>query len=186
MQYVNKYKFFFDIFLSLNLFIFFLPILIFISFFLLIFNGYPIFFVQNRIGANNQLFKIYKFRTLTVNTKNIETNKIKKFNYVVLGKFMRKYKIDEFPQLINVLKGDMSLVGPRPALYNQYNLKKKRTKKKIHLLKPGITGYAQIMATNLMSDSEKITLDFIYCKNVSLVFDLKIIFLTVKFLFKKF
>ena len=184
MKYVNKYKFFFDIFLSLNLFIFFLPIFIFISFFLLMFNGYPIFFIQKRIGANNQLFKIYKFRTLTVNTKNIETNKIKKFDYVVFGKFMRKYKIDEFPQLINVLKGDMSLVGPRPALYNQYNLKKKRTKKKIHLLKPGITGYAQIMATNLMSDSEKITLDFMYYKNVSLVFDLKIIFLTVKFLFK--
>lgn len=184
MKYVNNYKFFFDIFFSLNLFIIFLPIFIVISFFLLIFNGFPIFFIQKRIGANNQLFKIYKFRTLIVNTKNIETNKIKKFDYVVLGKFMRKYKIDELPQLINVLKGDMSLVGPRPALYNQYNLKKKRTKKKIHLLKPGITGYAQIMAINLMSDREKITLDFIYYKNVSLFFDLKIIFLTIKFFFK--
>jgi len=104
---------------------------------------------------------------------------------VKFGKFLRDSNLDELPQLINIFKGDMSLVGPRPALYNQYALIENRTKKNINLIKPGITGYTQIKGKNNMTDIEKVEMDFFYYQNVSFILDLKIIISSIKFFFIK-
>ena len=97
-----------------------------------------------------------------------------------LGKFLRKTSLDELPQLINILKGEMSIVGPRPALYNQYDLKDMRTEVGVHKLVPGLTGWAQINGRNSITWTEKFNLDVWYVKNRNFLLDLKIIFLTVK------
>jgi len=141
----------------------------------------PILFKQQRPGVNNELFTIYKFRSMAVNTPNVETAKLGDgISYITsVGKVIRKTSIDELPQLINVIKGDMSVVGPRPALYNQYDLIKKRTELGIHKLKPGITGYAQVMGRDEISDDEKIRYDKYYLDNQSFMFDMWIIYRTV-------
>ena len=108
------------------------PILIIISIIILIDDGAPIIFKQKRIGKNNIVFEIYKFRTMLNNTPELATHLLKKSDnhYTSTGKFLRKYSLDELPQLINIIRGELSFIGPRPALYNQNDLIKLRTKKK--------------------------------------------------------
>lgn len=142
----------------------------------------PILFKQRRSGLNNKLFNIYKFRSMSVDTPNIETSKLSGgLNYITpVGKFIRKTSIDELPQLINVIKGDMSVVGPRPALYNQYELIEMRTALDIDKIKPGITGYAQVMGRDDISDNQKVDYDKYYLMNQSFKMDMRIILKTVK------
>ena len=140
----------------------------------------PIFYVSKRVGKNNKIFLMPKFRTMDVNTPEIETSKFNKKNKITsLGKYLRKFSIDELPQIISILKGDMSIVGPRPALFNQKELIKKRTKLGINKLVPGLTGLAQINGRDNITLKKKVFYDNEYMKNRSLFFDLKIILKTV-------
>ena len=127
------------------LFILFIPFLI-IGIIIKLESKGPIFYISKRVGQNKKLFNMIKFRTMLVNTPQVNTNDLHDANKFItrFGRFLRKFSIDELPQILNVIIGDMSIVGPRPALINQYDLIKKREELKINNLKPGITGLAQI------------------------------------------
>ena len=138
----------FDFFFSLMGLIFFSPLLIFIFFLGLLENGSPIF-VQKRVGYNQKPFFLIKFRTMPVGVRSAGTHLMKNIKLSFFGLFLRKTKIDEIPQLLNVLIGDMSLVGPRPCLFNQIKLIREREKRRLFKVKPGITGLAQISGINM-------------------------------------
>ncbi len=149
-------------------------------------NG-PIIHWSKRIGKDNEIFLMPKFRTLEINTPDVATHILinhDKYSFF-FGSILRKSSIDELPQLWSVVRGDMNFVGPRPALHNQIDLKKLRTEKNIQILKPGITGWAQVNGRDEISLSEKVNYDFDYLKKRSLLFDLYIIFLTVISVVKK-
>ena len=171
----------FNFFISLIFLIIFSPIFLLVGIFIKINSKGPVFFTQDRIGKNNEIFKLYKFRTMKIGTPNVATDKLKdaKSYLTVVGKVLRKTSLDELPQLINILKGDMTFIGPRPALYNQYNLKELRTKAGVHVLLPGITGWAQINGRDHNDDAQKTELDQYYLENKSVLLDIKILFLTV-------
>lgn len=172
---------FFDFFISLIFLILFSPIFLIVAIFIKLNSKGSVFFTQKRIGKNNELFKLYKFRTMKVGTPNVATDKLTdaKSYLTAVGKILRKTSLDELPQLINILKGEMTFVGPRPALYNQYNLKDLRTNAGVHMLLPGITGWAQINGRDHNDDAQKTKLDKYYLENKSLGLDIKILFLTV-------
>ncbi len=138
----------FDFLFSLIGLIFLSPLLILIFILGLIDNGSPLF-IQKRFGQNLKSFLLVKFRTMPINTKSIGTHLLKDVKLTSFGYFLRKSKLDEIPQLFNVLIGDMSLVGPRPCLLNQKKLISERKKRKIFKVKPGITGLAQILGINM-------------------------------------
>ena len=165
---------------SLLLLIIFSPIILLTSIAIFLNDGYPIFFRQKRVGRNNTHFFIYKFRTMKRNTPDIPTHLLKaKSVYISIGPFLRKYSIDELPQLLNIIKGDMRFIGPRPALHNQNDLIQLRNKKRIQSLTPGITGWAQVNGRDELSLIEKVKMDQFYLLNKSFYFDLKIIYLTI-------
>ena len=170
-----------DILISLIFLIIFSPIFLIVAICIKLNSEGPVFFTQMRIGKNNDLFKLYKFRTMKVGTPNVATDKLGNAqSYLTsIGKVLRKTSLDELPQLINILKGDMTFVGPRPALYNQYNLKELRTKAGVHTLVPGITGWAQINGRDYNDDFQKTELDRYYLNNKSIIIDIKILFMTV-------
>ncbi len=141
----------------------------------------PVIFRTDRIGVNNSIFKMVKFRTMKINTPQLATHLMKNpENYLIsIGAFLRAYSIDEIPQLFNILKGEMSFVGPRPALFNQDDLISLRTQKNIHKLVPGITGWAQVNGRDDLPIPVKVSFEEYYFNHRSFVFDLYIIFLTV-------
>jgi len=177
----------FDLTLAIVLIIFLsLPMLVIAI--LIKFNSKgPIIFWTDRIGINNVIFKMAKFRTMKVGSPQVATHLMKnpKVYLIPGGGFLRKYSLDEFPQLFNVLKGDMSFVGPRPALFNQDDLMELRTKENIHTLIPGITGWAQVNGRDDLPIPIKVSFDEYYLKHHSFFFDLYIIFLTVVKAIKK-
>ena len=140
----------------------------------------PMLFKQRRIGKNNVEFEIYKFRTMRIDTPNVPTHLLENPEQWItpVGKFLRKTSLDELPQLFNILKGEMSIVGPRPALYNQIDLKEMRTESGVHKLVPGLTGWAQINGRDEIPLSLKVKLDKEYLMKKSFFFDIKIIFMT--------
>jgi Sugar transferases involved in lipopolysaccharide synthesis len=140
----------------------------------------PMLFSQRRIGRNNQEFLLYKFRTMQTGTPNVATHLLKDpESYITpFGKFLRKSSLDELPQLLNIIKGDMTFIGPRPALYNQYDLIKLRTKCGVHRLRPGVSGWAQVNGRDCLGISEKVNYDYYYLKHHNLTFDIKILFFT--------
>ena len=147
----------------------------------------PILFKQKRIGRHKKHFNILKFRTMKIDTpKDTSTHLLKNPEQYItrLGKFLRKSSLDELPQIINILKGDMSIIGPRPALWNQYDLIEERDKYNVHILYPGITGYAQIKGRDTLAITDKAKLDGYYVKHVSLILDIKIFILTFISIFK--
>jgi undecaprenyl phosphate N,N'-diacetylbacillosamine 1-phosphate transferase len=146
-------------------------------------SGNPFFF-QKRPGQYKRIFSIIKFKTMN-DKKDAEGNLLPDFQRLTkIGLFIRKTSLDEIPQLINVLKGDMSLVGPRPLLVQYLQLYTTEQKRR-HLVKPGITGWAQVNGRNSISWEEKFKLDVWYVDNISFLFDMKIIFLTIKKVFVK-
>lgn len=165
--------------------IFFLwPIFLLIYLLVIINLGAPGFFIQERVGKNNKVFKMIKFRTMKDSRdKNgnllSDEERLTKF-----GKFLRASSCDELPELINVIKGEMSLVGPRPLLLQYLPLYSKEQLRR-HDVLPGITGWAQINGRNLISWTEKFKLDLWYVDNWSLLLDIKIIFLTIYKVFKR-
>lgn len=174
-------KRFLDVLFSAVLLIILSPLLLIVAILIKLNSRGPVFFTQMRIGRNNNLFKFYKFRTMRVGTPNVATDKLgdAKSYITSVGNVLRKTSLDEIPQLINILKGDMTFVGPRPALYNQYNLKKLRTKAGVHALVPGVTGWAQVNGRDHNDDFQKTELDRYYLNHKSLKLDLKILFMTV-------
>lgn len=174
-------KRFVDILVGLILLIMLSPLFVIISILIKLNSKGPVFFTQMRIGKNNMLFKFYKFRTMRVGTPNVSTDKLgdSKSYITSVGNILRKTSLDEIPQLVNIIKGDMAFIGPRPALYNQYNLKELRTKAGVHRLVPGISGWAQINGRDHNDDFKKTELDRYYLENKSLKLDMKIFIMTV-------
>ena len=170
-----------DMVVSLILLVVLSPIFLVLATIIKLDSKGPVFFTQMRIGKENKLFKFYKFRTMTVGTPNVATEELKdSVSYITrFGKVLRKTSLDELPQLINIFKGDMAFIGPRPALYNRYNLKKLRTKAGVHRLLPGLTGWAQVNGRDMLSDAVKTSYDKYYLEHRSITFDLKILVRTV-------
>jgi len=141
----------------------------------------PIIYWSDRVGKDNSIFKMAKFRTMRVGTPALATHLLSNSGEYLtpLGSFLRKSSLDELPQLWCILIGEMSVVGPRPALFNQDDLIRARTQIGIHLIKPGLTGWAQVNGRDELSINSKVKLDLEYLKRQSISFDLKIIGLTV-------
>lgn len=175
----------FDILFSGIFLVILLPVFIVVSLVILLEDGCPIIFRQERVGIRKKKFTLYKFRSMPINTPNVPSSQIKNMKTTFIGGVIRRGNIDELPQLINILYGDMSIVGPRPALKSQDDLVKMRTANHSINLKPGLTGLAQINSYNNMSEKEKSRFDGIYASQYSFQFDLIIIFHTFKYLFKK-
>jgi O-antigen biosynthesis protein WbqP len=156
------------------------PIFLFIAFAILIEDGYPFFFNQKRVGINYTFFNIYKFRSMKKNTPNVATHLLTRPDQYLLkiGKFIRKTSLDELPNLINIIKGEMVFVGPRPALYNQDDLMEFRVATGVSKLKPGITGWAQINGRDEISITQKVQLEQEYLYKKSFLFDIKILIKT--------
>lgn len=171
----------FDFLSSLLLMTIISPIFIILMLLVKLTSRGPIFFKQRRIGKDNKEFILYKFRTMRIETPNVATHLLKdpKKYITPVGKFLRKSSCDELPQLINIMKGDMTYIGPRPALYNQYDLTEMRTKVGVHRLLPGVTGWAQINGRDTISLNDKVTYDKFYLVNRTVGFDLKILCLTM-------
>lgn len=171
-----------DIILSLSAIILLSPLFLLIAVWVKLDSSGPILFCQKRIGINHNTFTIYKFRTMRVDTpKDTPTHLLQgsKSHITRSGQFLRKSSFDEFPQLINILKGEMSLVGPRPALWNQFDLIEEREKYNANSIRPGLTGWAQINGRDELPIPAKAMLDGEYVRKVSFIFDLQIIFKTV-------
>jgi O-antigen biosynthesis protein WbqP len=165
---------------ALFLVILFSPIFILVSFAILIEDGFPIFFTQNRVGINYSFFNIYKIRSMKKNTPNVATHLLENPDQYLLkiGKFIRKTSLDELPNLINIIRGEMVFVGPRPALYNQDDLMELRVATGVSKLKPGITGWAQINGRDDISIEKKVELEQEYMNKRSTLFDIEIIIKT--------
>lgn len=178
----------FDIVISFTAALLLLPLILMISFAIKITSRGPIFYWSDRVGKNNIIFQMPKFRTMKVNTPALPTHlMIEVDQYLTLiGPFLRKTSLDEIPQLWCILKGDMSIVGPRPVLTNEEELLFLRTREGVHLLTPGLTGWAQINGRDSVTIERKVTLDKDYGENQSFLFDIYIFFLTIpRVLFKK-
>ena len=157
------------------------PFLIITSIIIKLESKGPVVFKQKKTGINNKNFKIYKIRYMKVETPDVATDKIDANMYITKsGRLIRKTSIDELPQLFNIIKGDMSVVGPRPALYNQYDLIAKRTNKNVHTVKPGLTGLAQVMGRDDITDDQKVQYDKYYVENQTFILDMFIIYKTIR------
>jgi O-antigen biosynthesis protein WbqP len=179
-MYSKYFKRIFDLIISLMAITFLGAFMVIISVRIKLESKGPILFKQRRVGKGGNEFTIYKFRSMRTGTPNVATDKLMNTEQYVtkLGKVIRKTSLDEIPQLINILKGDMSIVGPRPALYNQYELIAARDTVKVNSLRPGLTGYAQVKGRDFITDEEKVRFDLYYLENVSFMLDVKIIFMT--------
>ena len=165
---------------ALSLLILLLPLFLLVLVAILIEDGFPVFFTQKRVGINYTFFKIYKFRSMKKHTPNVATHLLTDPDQYLLkiGKFIRKTSFDELPNLINIIKGDMVFVGPRPALYNQDDLMILRVATGVSKLKPGITGWAQINGRDEISIEKKVELEQEYMYKRSTLFDIVIIIKT--------
>lgn len=162
------------------LIILFSPIFIFVAIAILVEDGFPVLFTQKRVGINYTFFKIYKFRSMKKDTPNVATHLLNNPDQYLLriGKFIRKTSLDELPNLINIIKGEMVFVGPRPALYNQDDLMEFRVATGVSKLKPGITGWAQVNGRDEISIEKKVQLEEEYLYKKSFLFDIEIIIKT--------
>jgi O-antigen biosynthesis protein WbqP len=173
---------------ALLLFMVLLPFFLTVALAIFIEDGSPIFFKQKRVGINYTFFNIYKFRSMKKNTPNVATHLLTNPEQYLLkiGRILRKISFDELPNLINIIKGEMVFVGPRPALYNQDDLMTLRVVTGVDKLKPGITGWAQINGRDDISIEKKVQLEQEYLYKRSTLFDIEIIIKTfTKVLFSK-
>jgi len=165
-------------FIACLLILFLLPLFLLTSIYIICFDGKPVLFKQKRAGRCETFFYIYKFRTMKKSTPDIPTDKLKSNPFYFGGQILRKLSIDEIPQLLNIIKGEMKFIGPRPALHNQYNLIQRRLELNISSLYPGITGLAQINGRDKITEEEKIAFDKYYLDNKSIILDFKILLKT--------
>jgi O-antigen biosynthesis protein WbqP len=158
------------------------PFLFFAALMIIIEDGMPVFFIQERVGKNNVIFKIIKIRTLKREAPNTGTHQLDQKYQLICGRLFRKIKLDEFPQLINVLMGDINLIGPRPGLISQIELTEFRSAKGIYEIKPGITGLSQVLGYDMSDPLKLAEIDKLYIENKSIYMDLLILLATfVKF-----
>lgn len=184
MIYKNYFKRFVDILGALVALVLISPIFIIVALILFIQNRGPIFFYQERPGLHQKPFYIIKFKTMTDET-DLNGNLLPDIKRITfLGNAIRKLSLDELPQLINILKGDMSLVGPRPLLFKYIPLYSQEQLRR-HEVRPGITGWAQVNGRNSISWTRKFELDIEYIDNISLLMDIKILLLTIYKVFKR-
>tara|TARA_B100001057_G_scaffold296358_1_gene296561 strand:+ start:1619 stop:2173 length:555 start_codon:yes stop_codon:yes gene_type:complete len=172
--------------IALILILILLPIYILISIFVLISDGFPIIYKQKNYGLNHKTFTLYKFRTMKKNTPELPTEEFADASSYILkiGFFLRKFSLDEIPQFFNVFKGDMNFIGPRPCMFqNEEIVKRLREEKGIHLIKPGITGLAQVNGRDSNKYERKVELDYEYFKNSNFILDCKIIIKTIYVVF---
>lgn len=163
--------------LAFLIFLLLSPIFILVAFAIFLEDGFPVFFKQKRVGQNYSFFQIYKFRSMKKNTPNVATHLLENPGQYLLkiGGILRKLSLDELPNLINIIKGEMVFVGPRPALYNQDDLMALRVAAGVDKLKPGITGWAQINGRDEISIEAKVALEKEYLERKSVWFDLLIV-----------
>tara|TARA_B100000795_G_scaffold269846_1_gene260695 strand:- start:2819 stop:3409 length:591 start_codon:yes stop_codon:yes gene_type:complete len=159
-------------------FVLLLPLIAISVLLILIEDGFPLFFIQDRLGKNMKKFKIYKIRTMHNETPNLGTHEVSTDNYLKTGSFLRKLKIDELPQILNYLKGDLNLIGPRPGLPSQSKLKEIRLAKDIFDVKPGITGLSQVLGYDMEDPLTLSKVDNIYIKKRNIRIDLLIFLAT--------
>jgi O-antigen biosynthesis protein WbqP len=171
----------FDLLLALlSVFLLWLP-LVLLALAVAITSKGPVLYWSDRVGRNNKTFRMPKFRSMRIGTPVVATHLLSSPDAYLtpIGSFMRTSSLDELPQLWNIFRGDMSFVGPRPALFNQHDLIELRTRSGVHALLPGLTGWAQVNGRDELPMTEKVALDIEYLKNRSFWFDIKIIRLTV-------
>lgn len=176
-----------DFLLSLIGIIVLSPVLLLLCLAIKIDSKGPIIFKQKRVGKNKTHFNIYKFRTMKIDTpKEMPTHLLEDPDFYItkVGKFLRKTSLDELPQLFNIIKGDMAVIGPRPALWNQYDLIEERDKYGANNVRPGLTGLAQISGRDELEIPIKAKLDGKYTDNISLMMDIKCFFGTITSVFK--
>ena len=157
------------------------PLFVMVALAIFLEDGAPVFFVQKRVGKNYSFFALYKFRTMKKDTPNVATHLLDnpKQYLLGLGGLLRKLSLDELPNLVNIVRGEMVFVGPRPALYNQEDLMALRLAAGVEKQMPGITGWAQINGRDSISLEEKVALEKYYLDNQSLALDLKILWRTL-------
>ena len=171
----------FDLLVSLLAFIIFLIPMLLVAIAVGISSPGPILYWSERVGRNNKIFRMPKFRTMRLNTPLLPTHLLQNANSFItpIGSFLRKTSLDELPQLYCIIMGHMSLVGPRPALYNQHDLIDARTDLGVHTLMPGLTGWAQVNGRDELPLDQKVKYDQEYLDQKSFLMDLKILVLTV-------
>ena len=171
----------FDISLSLLLLLLLSPLFLTLVLIIKMTSKGPVLYWSSRVGKNNKLFSMGKFRTMRIDTPQVATHLLSEPSVYItsIGSFLRRTSLDELPQLYNILVGDLSFVGPRPALFNQDDLVALRTERGIHMLVPGLTGWAQINGRDELPIPEKVQFDYEYLQRRSFTFDLYIICATV-------
>ena len=178
---VKLMKRIFDLLAALGLMMILAPLFLLVVLAVRLTSVGPVLFRTQRVGKGNKLFTMYKFRTMQMDTPQVATHLLKEPDQFLtpIGKILRRTSLDELPQLINVVRGEMSLVGPRPALFNQDDLIALRTAGGVHEMTPGVTGWAQVNGRDELPISEKVKLDEWYLKNRSFWLDLKIVGMTI-------
>ncbi len=182
-----KMKRIFDFTASLLLLIILSPVFLLVSLLILIDSGFPVIFRQYRVGKDNKLFYVYKFRTMKKNTRNAATADLAEAESCITksGRILRKTSIDELPQLFNILIGNMSFVGPRPLIPEEKEIRRLRAEYGVFSVKPGMTGLAQVNGRDMLSIEEKALFDKEYVEKQSFWFDIKILFKTVLVVLKR-
>lgn len=177
-----------DFTLSLIALLLLSPLFLIISIFIKSDSRGPVFFKQKRIGKNKKEFYILKFRSMKCDTpRDVPTHLFKNSDVFITksGRFLRNTSLDELPQLINILKGEMSIIGPRPALWNQFDLIEERDKYRANDITPGLTGWAQINGRDTVSIEDKAKYDGDYIEKYGIIMDIKIFFKTILFVLKR-
>lgn len=177
----------FDFTVSLIMLILLSPLFLIISIVIMLDSGRPVIFKQYRVGRDNKLFYVYKFRTMKTGTRNTATEDLVESEECITasGKFLRATSLDELPQLINILNGSMSFVGPRPLIPEEKEIRQLRKEYNVYSVRPGMTGLAQINGRDTLSAEEKALFDKEYVEKQSLLFDIKILFKTVLVVLKR-
>ncbi|MEG0254914.1 sugar transferase [Vagococcus sp.] len=186
-MYKNGLKRIIDFILSLAGIIVLSPLLLILVIAIKVDSKGPVIFTQKRVGKNKKLFNIYKFRTMKIDTpKEMPTHLLENPDFFItkVGKFLRKTSLDELPQLFNILKGDMAVIGPRPALWNQDDLVEERDKYGSNDIRPGLTGWAQINGRDELEIEKKAQLDGYYTEKESFMMDVRCFFGTIVSVFK--
>lgn len=174
-----------DIIASLLAIVLLSPIMLVVALLVKLQDGGPPIFKQTRVGRHGNEFLFFKFRSMPVSTPNVESSDVRKLTVTPLGKVIRRTNLDELPQLFNILKGDMSLIGPRPPIPGQAGLVALRRENGALALRPGLTGWAQVNSYDYMPEEEKARLDGEYAQRISLWMDIQIVFRTFVYLTKK-
>ena len=180
-------KYIFDLLLGVVFFLLLSPLILLVAIAVSLSSKGPSLYFSDRVGKNNKIFKMPKFRSMLVGTPAVATHLLDNPDSYLspIGGFLRRSSLDELPQLFSVLKGDMSFVGPRPALFNQDDLISLRTEKGVDKLLPGITGWAQVNGRDELSIPDKVALDVEYLNRQSFWFDVKILWMTFLKVFKR-